>query len=113
MEMSGSPTSRRHGRRIRQAAGFGSLTTVGHGFPMSLGAGRRITTGAGSFTEEIGAGGQGRSMAGTGQYGLRRLSFLLVSGPGRVSLSAFATLACFPWARMITSIHGMGAALTA
>ena len=48
-----------------------SPTMAGPGFPMSPGAGRRITTAAGSFMAGTGAGGQDRFMADTTQSGRR------------------------------------------
>src|SRR5262252_9361059 len=46
------------GRLISQAAGFGSPTGVGPGFPTSPGAGRRITTAAGFIGIPAGYGGR-------------------------------------------------------
>src|SRR5262249_30636831 len=63
----------RDGRRIVKAAGSGNPTTVGPGFPMSLGAGRLITTDVGLFTTRLGSGGRDRStpLLTTAQCGRR------------------------------------------
>src|SRR5258708_2875244 len=54
----GFPNLALTGRRTAMAAGFMNPTTAGPGFRMNPGAGRHITTGAGSFMEETGAGGR-------------------------------------------------------
>src|SRR5258708_37005414 len=72
-------TLTRAGRRIRLDAGSGSPITVGHGFHMSPGVGRRITTAAGSFTADRGAGGRDRFTSTIVRCGRRRMCSSLAS----------------------------------
>src|SRR5436305_9523887 len=60
MDRCGSHTRRSIGRPIRLDTGYGSRTTAGRGFPMSLGDGRLITMAAGSFMAHRGTGTQDR-----------------------------------------------------
>src|SRR5713101_1454920 len=85
----------RNGLRTAMAVGFMSLTTAGPGFPMNRGAGRRITTAAGSFTVETGAGGQGRFTVDTIQSGRRHTSPSsdLVAEAGEVDLASASAAA--------------------
>src|SRR6185312_11977096 len=87
-ETSGSPTSRRLGLHIRQAAGFGNPITAGLGFLTSLGDGLLTITGVGFSIAEAGAGGLVLFMSAIGQCGRLLLYSLLASATAQASALA-------------------------
>src|SRR5208283_2477738 len=102
----GSRTSRRAGLLTARAIGFGSLTGDGPGFRMSLGAGRRITTVAGSNTTERGAGIRDRFIRTIVRCGRRLTSRSLDSAAGLALASVGDRLAGSRLARVISSTPG-------
>ncbi len=104
----------RAGRRIRPDAGSGSPITVGHGFRMSPGAGRRITTAAGSLMADRGAGGRDLSMSTIVLCGRRLMCSSLVSDTTMEDLdSVLVPSAGCRLVRLILSMAGTDAALAA
>src|SRR5579864_3218403 len=104
----GSLIRKQPGLHIRQEDGFGSPITGGPGSVMSRGAGRHITMAGGSTIAIHGVGGLDRFTSTTVRFGLRRSSSL--SALDTIPASALAPLDGFPWARMIRSTRGTGAA---
>src|SRR5579864_7726729 len=104
----GSHTKKQPGPHIKREDGFGSPTTAGRGSVTSHGAGRHIITDGGSTIATHGAGGLDRFTSTTVRCGLRRSSSL--SALDIIQASALAPLDGFPWARMIRSTRGTGAA---
>lgn len=96
---------------IRMAAGFGSLTTDGHGFLTSPGAGRLITMVVGFIMAIPGHGGPDRLATLTTPCGLPRTFRSLVLADATVGLDlvlGLVRLVGAQSARMTIIVHGMG-----